>query len=189
MNIRDFWGKLDPIAIVGIIIFIAMLILAIMLLTITQRLAAREYINAYEEHSEALASQRDILRQRRQIQTEEILRKPERDSVASSAGRSSIPNARASRQSFVDPYTVPPRKPVPNRRSVVTFELDHMNDRVSSSTSPAPGPSRAIHQPTRQHRSRQHRPRQHPPLFFQRPGYQPVPIFDLVGDATSPGTK
>ncbi|KAF2172358.1 hypothetical protein M409DRAFT_17593 [Zasmidium cellare ATCC 36951] len=161
MNIRDFWGHLDPIALVCIIAFTAMLLLAIVLLTVTQRLAAREVVNAYNEHSQALTNRRYIFRQRRRIQTDEILMRP--PSVP--PGQSSFPTPSASRQSLLNLYAVPPRKPVPKRKSRDSLEVT--ND-YRSPTPSAPRPPRAQRYPIRQH----------PPLYFQRPGYQPVPIFD-----------
>lgn len=172
MNIRDFWGHLDPISIVCFIMFASMLILLIVLLTVTQRCAAQEVVNACEEHSRSLESQRYILRQRRQIQNDEIARARQPDPMTKT-GRSRVPNPSATQKCSLDPYKVPPRKPTPGLQSQEYFtEFKTFRAPTSPSVSNFEEGGES--------------PLQHSPLFFQRPGYEPVPIFDRDDNLASP---
>lgn len=170
MNVLHAWGKLDPIAIICLIVLIAMIFVAIFLLTITQRLAAQEVYDEYDEYSHALQHQRELMQQRRSIQTAEIMRNPESEPepVPRTSARQSTEVRRSTvRDSTFDPYRVPHRKPLPNARSQRSV---NSVDNQSHSTSTAETPA-----------SQQQMPLQHPPLYFQKSGYRPLPVFDEEG--------
>lgn len=161
------WGNLDPIAIICLTIFVSMFFILMVLLIITQRKAAREASNAIEECTEWSTEQRDEMRRKRHLQMQEMSKPEQRHSVASYQSTVST-----NRRSTLDPYKVPIRKPVPNRQSQQSIANSRPPTILVTASE--------IFISGEQQMSPQHQP-----LFFQTPGYQPIPIFDQGDDASN----